>query len=121
MGFSRALVALLTYGSIARAAYDVFDYVDPLIGTTNGGNYFPTLIWVLETNYSRIRVNDAQGHVFAGATLPFGLAKAVADSVNDNAGGYASDGGPSKFYYQTKTWAIRVKATKKASYLTMML
>lgn len=35
------------------------------------------------------------GHVFAGATLPFGLAKAVADSVNDNAGGYASDGGPS--------------------------
>lgn len=44
MGFSRALVALLTYGSIARAAYDVFDYVDPLIGTTNGGNYFPTLI-----------------------------------------------------------------------------
>ncbi|KAL7961216.1 glycoside hydrolase family 92 protein [Trichoderma compactum] len=29
------------------------------------------------------------GHVFAGATLPFGLAKAVADSVN----GYASDGG----------------------------
>jgi hypothetical protein len=34
--------------------------------------------------------------VFAGATLPFGLAKAVADSVNDNAGGYASDGGPSK-------------------------
>lgn len=37
------------------------------------------------------------GHVFAGATLPFGLAKAVADSVNDNAGGYASDGGPSQF------------------------
>ncbi|PTB41731.1 uncharacterized protein TrAFT101_009655 [Trichoderma asperellum] len=70
MGFSRALAAVLTYGSIAQAAYDVFDYVDPLIGTSNGG------------------------HVFAGATLPFGLAKAVADSVNDNAGGYASDGGP---------------------------
>jgi putative alpha-1,2-mannosidase len=50
----------------------------------------------------RIRTNNAQGHVFAGATLPFGLAKAVADSVNDNAGGYASDGGPSKFHYKTK-------------------
>ena len=36
------------------------------------------------------------GHVFAGATLPFGMAKAVADSVNDNAGGYASDGEYSK-------------------------
>jgi putative alpha-1,2-mannosidase len=36
------------------------------------------------------------GHVFPGATLPFGMAKAVADSVNDNAGGYASDGGYSK-------------------------
>ncbi|KAJ4857208.1 glycosyl hydrolase family 92 domain-containing protein [Trichoderma breve] len=70
MGLPRALVAALAYGSIAHATYDVFDYVDPLIGTSNGG------------------------HVFAGATLPFGLAKAVADSVNDNAGGYASDGGP---------------------------
>ena len=36
------------------------------------------------------------GHVFPGASLPFGMAKAVADSVNDNAGGYASDGGYSK-------------------------
>lgn len=43
MGFSRALAAVLTYGSIAQAAYDVFDYVDPLIGTSNGGNYFPSL------------------------------------------------------------------------------
>lgn len=43
------------------------------------------------------RINKHIGHVFAGATLPFGLAKAVADSVNDNAGGYASDGGPSQF------------------------
>jgi hypothetical protein len=41
MGFSRTLVAVLAYGSIAQAAYDVFDYVDPLIGTTNGGIYFP--------------------------------------------------------------------------------
>lgn len=38
MGFSRVLVSALTYGSIAQATYDVFDYVDPFIGTTNGGN-----------------------------------------------------------------------------------
>jgi putative alpha-1,2-mannosidase len=36
------------------------------------------------------------GHVFPGASLPFGMAKAVADSANDNAGGYASDGEYSK-------------------------
>lgn len=39
MGFSQALVAILAYGSVAHAAYDVFDYVDPLIGTANGGNH----------------------------------------------------------------------------------
>ncbi|KAI0472623.1 glycoside hydrolase family 92 protein [Xylariaceae sp. FL0804] len=47
-----------------------YDYVDPLIGTANGG------------------------HVFAGATLPYGMAKAVADVAKDNHGGYAADGGP---------------------------
>ncbi|OJJ45543.1 hypothetical protein ASPZODRAFT_16995 [Penicilliopsis zonata CBS 506.65] len=46
---------------------DVLDYVDPLIGTANGG------------------------HVFPGATLPFGMAKAVADTTRDNQGGFASD------------------------------
>ena len=46
-----------------------YDFVNPLIGTANGG------------------------HVFAGATLPFGMAKAVADTVNDGQGGFASDGG----------------------------
>ncbi|CAJ2502726.1 Uu.00g101200.m01.CDS01 [Anthostomella pinea] len=45
-------------------------FVDPLIGTRNGG------------------------HVFAGATLPFGMAKAVADATSDNQGGYASNGSP---------------------------
>ncbi|KAE9372875.1 glycoside hydrolase family 92 protein [Stipitochalara longipes BDJ] len=54
------------------AAFDVFDYVDPLIGTLNGG------------------------HVFPGATLPFGMAKAVADSKNpnDGQGGFTSDDSP---------------------------
>ncbi|KAJ6104855.1 glycoside hydrolase family 92 protein [Penicillium sp. IBT 16267x] len=63
------LLTVLTFTSFSNAAYDIFDYVNLLIGTANGG------------------------HVFPGATLPFGMAKAVADSVNDNAGGYASDGG----------------------------
>jgi putative alpha-1,2-mannosidase len=43
-------------------------FVDPLIGTINGG------------------------HVFAGASLPFSMAKAVADTNGDELqGGYASD------------------------------
>jgi len=51
-----------------KTAFDVFQFVDPLIGTSEGG------------------------HVFPGATLPFGMAKAVAD-VNDpdeKQGGFAS-------------------------------
>lgn len=51
-----------------NAESGIFQYIDPLIGTTNGG------------------------HVFPGATLPFGLAKAVADVNSDERqGGYASD------------------------------
>ncbi|KAI2770598.1 CAZyme family GH92 [Penicillium roqueforti] len=47
--------------------FDVLKYVDPLIGTANGG------------------------HVFAGATLPFGMAKAVADTAGENQAGFAYD------------------------------
>ncbi|KAJ5823710.1 Alpha-1-2-mannosidase [Penicillium robsamsonii] len=47
--------------------FDVLKYVDPLIGTANGG------------------------HVFAGATLPFGMAKAVADTTGENQAGFAFD------------------------------
>ena len=47
---------------------DGYDFVDPLIGTVNGG------------------------HVFPGATLPFGMAKAVADVNGEDQGGFASDG-----------------------------
>ncbi|KAJ5206436.1 Alpha-1-2-mannosidase [Penicillium cf. griseofulvum] len=46
---------------------DVLTYVDPLIGTANGG------------------------HVFPGATLPFGMAKAVADTTGENQAGFAYD------------------------------
>lgn len=45
-------------------------YVNQLIGTSNGGNSF------------------------AGATLPYGMAKAVADVTGENTGGYGSDGSP---------------------------
>ncbi|KAI0102023.1 glycoside hydrolase family 92 protein [Nemania sp. FL0031] len=55
---------------VARDTTNGYDFVDPLIGSRNGG------------------------HVFAGATLPFGMAKAVADVTEDNQGGYASNGSP---------------------------
>jgi putative alpha-1,2-mannosidase len=59
--------------TLAQAADSgIFQYIDPLIGTINGG------------------------HVFPGATLPFGMAKAVADVNSDERqGGYASDDGES--------------------------
>ncbi|KAM3078033.1 hypothetical protein ACMFMG_002668 [Clarireedia jacksonii] len=51
------------------STYDVLDYVDQLIGSSNGGNVFP------------------------GATLPYGMAKAVADTNSDsNQGGFTTDG-----------------------------
>ncbi|KAJ2901797.1 hypothetical protein MKZ38_001378 [Zalerion maritima] len=57
------------HGSLAGSEPSVLDYVDPLIGTLNGG------------------------HVFPGATLPYGMAKPVADidSRGENAAGYVSD------------------------------
>ncbi|OOQ90455.1 putative alpha-1,2-mannosidase family protein [Penicillium brasilianum] len=49
--------------------YDVLQYIDPLIGSANGGNVFP------------------------GASLPYGMAKAGADTNSDsNQGGFAYDG-----------------------------
>jgi putative alpha-1,2-mannosidase len=58
----------------AVLAADVFDplaYVDPLIGATNGGNVFP------------------------GASMPYGMAKAVADTNSDSRqGGFTLDGSP---------------------------
>ncbi|OOG01011.1 glycoside hydrolase family 92 protein, partial [Aspergillus carbonarius ITEM 5010] len=62
-------IAGCTNSSGAIDNYDVLQYINPLIGSANGGN------------------------VFAGATIPYGMAKAVADtdSVN-NQGGFAYDG-----------------------------
>jgi putative alpha-1,2-mannosidase len=62
-----ALLAALAIG--VTYAADPAQFVNPFIGTKNGG------------------------HVFAGATLPYGSVKAVADSNStDNQGGYVSDG-----------------------------
>ncbi|PYH92293.1 alpha-1,2-mannosidase [Aspergillus ellipticus CBS 707.79] len=51
----------------SSSSFDVLDYVDTFIGTSNGG------------------------HSFAGATLPFGMAKAVADTIGENQAGFAYD------------------------------
>ncbi|CAK7216495.1 hypothetical protein SBRCBS47491_002849 [Sporothrix bragantina] len=53
----------------SNGGFDVIRYINPLIGTVNGG------------------------HVFPGATLPYGMAKAVADtnSPAENAAGFVSD------------------------------
>lgn len=55
-------------GANASIAFDPLEYVNQLIGTNNGGN------------------------VFAGATLPYGMAKAVADVDGLNTAGFATDG-----------------------------
>lgn len=62
------LPALLVFPAVSLATpFDPLPYVNPLIGTTNGGN------------------------TFAGATLPYGLAKAVADVDGQNTGGFGYD------------------------------
>jgi putative alpha-1,2-mannosidase len=54
---------------LATHTFDPLTYVDPLIGSSNGGN------------------------VFAGASLPYGMAKAVADTnSSSNQGGFTMDG-----------------------------
>ncbi|KAK7050601.1 glycoside hydrolase family 92 protein [Favolaschia claudopus] len=64
-------IFLLSFPAIFTAAQDPAQFVNPLIGTKNGG------------------------HVFSGATLPWGSVKAGADSnSNDGQAGYVSDGTP---------------------------
>ncbi|GME24527.1 putative glycosidase [Neofusicoccum parvum] len=68
----RLLLALSCVSQLASAqaagGFDVLDFVDPLIGSNNGGN------------------------VFCGATLPYGMAKASADVDGQNTGGFSTDG-----------------------------
>ncbi|KAF2035358.1 hypothetical protein EK21DRAFT_54288 [Setomelanomma holmii] len=47
---------------------NILDWIDPLIGSRSGGN------------------------VFVGATLPYGMVKAVADVDGENTGGFSTDG-----------------------------
>jgi putative alpha-1,2-mannosidase len=42
-------------------------------------------------NYSSTPSLTRTGHVFPGATLPFGMAKAVADVGSENQGGFSSE------------------------------
>ncbi|KAK5711741.1 hypothetical protein LTR15_012336 [Elasticomyces elasticus] len=53
--------------TLAQSGSNILNFIDPLIGTVNGG------------------------HVFPGATLPFAMAKAVADVNGEDQGGFASD------------------------------
>ncbi|KAI1159482.1 family 92 glycosyl hydrolase [Nemania serpens] len=73
--FNRRFLSLFSVASsvfgAGAAEFDPLQYVDQLIGTQNGGN------------------------VFAGASLPYGLAKAVADTNSgSNQGGFTLDGTP---------------------------
>lgn len=66
---SAGLTVTLALQVLAQnTTFDPLAFVNPLIGSTNGGN------------------------VFAGASLPYGFAKAVADVDGQNTGGFASDG-----------------------------
>lgn len=68
---SIALIVLATASRSDAADFDPLSYVDQLIGSRNGGNIFP------------------------GATLPYGMAKAVADTTSgSNQGGFTLDGTP---------------------------
>lgn len=75
---------------------DTLDYVNPLIGTANGGMYL---------SYGVLSLTCI-GHVFPGANLPFGtlflpcacydtdrigMVKAVSDTNGANQGGFAHD------------------------------
>ncbi|KAF4780747.1 putative alpha-1,2-mannosidase [Colletotrichum scovillei] len=65
----RFLVLLIAFAVAGCCqSFDPLAFVDPLIGSQRGGN------------------------VFAGATLPYGLAKAVADVDGEKTGGYSTDG-----------------------------
>ena len=93
---------------VSTDKFDMLNYVNPLIGTANGG----LLVGRLDCTYQQlIEMYEPLGHVFAGATLPFGeeetqllfklswqnltkilgMAKAVADTVGENQAGFAED------------------------------
>lgn len=66
--FTLGCILFISFSLAQNTTFDPLTFVDPLIGSTNGGN------------------------VFAGASLPYGLAKAVANVDGQNTGGFATDG-----------------------------
>ncbi|KAG5983383.1 hypothetical protein E4U55_000059 [Claviceps digitariae] len=64
-----AFLSTLAQSTSFRPQLNVLDFIDPLIGTSNGG------------------------HVFPGASLPYGMAKAVADGDKEVQGGFSSNDG----------------------------
>ncbi|KAG6234616.1 hypothetical protein E4U25_005800 [Claviceps purpurea] len=83
---ARLLPTLLTFllalvqATLSLSRFNVLDFIDPLIGTSNG---------VVLINTAR----ESSGHVFPGASLPYGMAKAVADGDKEIQGGFASNDG----------------------------
>jgi hypothetical protein len=71
-----ALVAAANAGTGTGSGYE---YVDPLIGTTNGG--------LLVREFTSLRQSADgidKGHVFPGATLPFGKSSHHSINVTSN-------------------------------------
>ena len=97
---------LLAASHLERDAVDILDYVDPLIGTSNGGKdlqlsngrigrCFPLTKYraCFCRSESSIRYVYYEGPGAMRLTNnPTGMAKAVADCNGDKEGGYASDG-----------------------------
>lgn len=68
MRLASSALTLLTLCSISAAQSTPVQLVNTQIGTTD------------------------LGHAFAGASLPYGMAKAVADTTSNNRGGFSLDG-----------------------------
>jgi hypothetical protein len=70
LGISYAIGSVAVNGGVEKQAFDVFDYVDPLIGTMDGGTSEYSF---LPCSFSLLNLTTILGHVFPGATLPYGI------------------------------------------------
>jgi len=78
------LLTLVAQSALAQIS-DPLQCVDQLIGSSNGGE-IPNALMV------KLSLTHVLGNVFSGATLPYGIAKAVADTNSDsNQGGFTTD------------------------------
>jgi putative alpha-1,2-mannosidase len=100
-----AWLALPLCHASVEARQDVLNFVDPLIGTVDGGERWPIHIRYSHTNLHK-------GHVFPGATLPFGMAKAVADVDKETQGGYASNDADSKSNHALDAFCLSLPHAK---------